>query len=288
MTPLIILAGSAGAGKDTAASYLVNRYGGVAVGQADVLKHMARDFFGFTDQQLFGPSECRNELDDRFALDVATPDSWMDEAASRIGAVAWGQVNQADKPCAGYRWAQRVFPDRAGAAHQALIKWFNDIIVPRARQDGGLTARFVLQTLGTEYGRILEKDVWGRYSREIALKLLSGDVAYSREHGLTEVPGQPAYPVVIITDGRFSSEIIGVKTIGGVAVNIVRNANMRGAAEAAGVKGHASEAELDGVPPHFYDHRLNNNHDIPGLQQQIDAMVLKFWDGKLKPIQRFA
>jgi hypothetical protein len=274
-TPIIILAGNAGAGKDTVASYIANRYGGVTVGQADVLKHMARDFFGFTDRQLFGPSECRNELDTRFYSQ---------------GPVAWSTwLKYADAQMAGdnaRKWCRAIFPQRAEEANIALGQWFTHHILPRAEADGGISPRLVLQTLGTEWGRALEKDVWARYSREIALKLIGGGWDYTREQGLGIDSAFRPYTLAIITDGRFANEIVGVKAINGIAVLVQRKADMRAAAEAGGVQGHVSEAELDGIPSHFYNWTINNNFDIPGLHHQADRMVLAFWD-HIKPIQRF-
>jgi len=60
------ISGLAGAGKDTIAEYLAKNQGFVRVALADPLKRICRDVFAFSDEQLFGPSEKRNEPDERY------------------------------------------------------------------------------------------------------------------------------------------------------------------------------------------------------------------------------
>src|SRR4051812_10494441 len=64
--PIVILAGGAGSGKDTVGEHLHARYGAVVIAQADPLKRFVRDVFGFSEQQLWGPSQLRNEPDPAF------------------------------------------------------------------------------------------------------------------------------------------------------------------------------------------------------------------------------
>jgi len=63
---LIGLSGLAGSGKDTAASALVDEYDGVVVAFADPIKRVAADVYGFSEEQLWGPSEMRNAPDCRW------------------------------------------------------------------------------------------------------------------------------------------------------------------------------------------------------------------------------
>jgi hypothetical protein len=68
---LIGLTGKAYAGKDTSADYLVKQYCCVKIALADPLKRIVKDVFSFTDEQLWGPSEMRNEPDERYPRWVA-------------------------------------------------------------------------------------------------------------------------------------------------------------------------------------------------------------------------
>lgn len=63
---LIVLSGDAGAGKDSLADILEDR-GWKRYSLAGPLKRFAGDMFGFTDEQLYGPSSARNAPDPRWA-----------------------------------------------------------------------------------------------------------------------------------------------------------------------------------------------------------------------------
>lgn len=65
---IIGICGHAGSGKDTAADFLVEE-GCVKISLADPLKRICADVFGFSREQLWGPSERRNEPDTRYPRD---------------------------------------------------------------------------------------------------------------------------------------------------------------------------------------------------------------------------
>jgi Deoxynucleotide monophosphate kinase len=94
---IIGIAGVAGAGKDTAANALVENYGFVKVSLADPLKRICKEVFGFTDEQLWGPSEMRNQSDERwphtFAGSVDKPREWLTPryALQTLGT-EWGRA----------------------------------------------------------------------------------------------------------------------------------------------------------------------------------------------------
>jgi hypothetical protein len=64
---LIVLSGEAGAGKDSVANILRDSFGWQHFSLAAPLKRFGKDMFGFTDEQLYGPSHARNEPDPRWA-----------------------------------------------------------------------------------------------------------------------------------------------------------------------------------------------------------------------------
>lgn len=71
---LIVLSGAAGAGKDSVAKELVTAHGWEPYSLAGPMKRFAADMFGFTDEQLYGPSKFRNEPDPRWARPCGTCD----------------------------------------------------------------------------------------------------------------------------------------------------------------------------------------------------------------------
>lgn len=252
MIPIVALCAEAGAGKDSFGKYIADHYNGVCIGQADVLKWMAREWFQFTEGQLFGPSEKRNEVDPRFA-------------SERELGVCHGRLLQA-----GPGWCEKLFPQKADEAFRKLQDWF-DGVVAWAKEHKGLSARYVLQTLGTEYGRALDKMVWTRYAAENGLRLLGGGYEYDRRYGIqeakTEGPG-----LVLCCDGRFRNEALQFRIAGGWAIRLVRG-GAGAAAQAAGVVGHRSETELAGIPGHFFDFVVHNNGTLEQLFQKADFVA---------------
>lgn len=63
---IVGITGHSGAGKDTVADYLVEKYGFVKVALADPLKRICKEVYDFSDLQLWGPSEERNKPDLRY------------------------------------------------------------------------------------------------------------------------------------------------------------------------------------------------------------------------------
>lgn len=263
-TPIILICGAAGSGKDTVAGF-IKTYGGDnvnTIAQADPMKQFAGRVFDFTEHQLWGPSEARNGKDERFGSDEA----W-NEANRKLHAIAYGFVED-------------VLPglgDTANAqAIEALKQWFRDVynahmdhtLSGRAVPTQILTPRYVLQTLGTEWGRRFSASMWNDYAIRSARALLGGGCAYNRRAGLIRHEENAATPdkilaeqtvgsdMVVITDGRFRNEIMGVKAAGGTIVKVTSPAETD---LTAGVIGHKSETEQKLIPGHFYDFVVVND-----------------------------
>lgn len=67
---IVGISGLAGVGKDTTADFLVKNHGFVKVSLADPMKRICKELFDFSDEQLWGPSEMRNEPDLRYPRDL--------------------------------------------------------------------------------------------------------------------------------------------------------------------------------------------------------------------------
>jgi hypothetical protein len=78
---IIGICGQAGSGKDTAADFFVKHAGFVKVAFADPMKRICQDVFDFTDEQLWGPSECRNAPDPRYIRNAGFLDENGDPAS---------------------------------------------------------------------------------------------------------------------------------------------------------------------------------------------------------------
>ncbi len=89
LPPIIGLTGRAGAGKDTVADCLVQHHGYAKHAFADPFKRFCQEVFGFTREQLWGPSELRNAPDPRW--DGLTPR----RALQQLGT-EWGRAMHPD------------------------------------------------------------------------------------------------------------------------------------------------------------------------------------------------
>lgn len=183
---IIGISGLANSGKDTAADVLVKEYGYVKVSLADPLKRICRDVFNFTSEQLWGPSEKRNEPDKRYLRPNADVRDFQDKLYRGL-----------DIPKEYLRFA-----------------------------DEYLTPRYALQRLGTEWGRDCYQDVWVEYAVRVHQQLQEGDCYYDQQLGIRYVSSfnYSAVPKkgVVIPDVRFKNEIDGLKKAGAKLIRIYR------------------------------------------------------------------
>lgn len=142
---ILALCGNLGSGKDTVASIL-QIYGFVPIGFADALKQLVGSIFPFSEGTLFGPSDKRNAKDPYACLD-----SYWDEVLGQI-------------PFAGPK-VLRLFPHLDFNEVLLSLKEFvhqirREAIFQKEPYADGLSARQILQQIGTEWARSLDDQVW--------------------------------------------------------------------------------------------------------------------------------
>lgn len=265
---IILVAGAAGSGKDTVAGFVTKHLNAVTIAQADPMKRFAQNAFGFSRDQLWGPSEFRNGIDPRLdnSEDLGV---WMGagDYVTSEGCKSWlrGLLKQGK--------SEVSLED----AHRALLEWYYECHGKRLK-----TPRAILQTFGTEYGRTLHEDLWSNVAMTTARRLLVGGVVYHPTSGMIATPN-PAPDMVLITDGRFRNEVLNVQSQNGFAVRVVNPAqSSAGAAvEKAGIKGHVSEAELNSMPDHFFNLVIVNDKE-KGLDH-LESVVKETFYTVFKP-----
>ena len=114
----------------------------------------------------------------------------------------------------------------------------------------GVSYRHMAQTLGTEWGRSLQPDLWLRLAD-----------AFMAE--ITESSNKSHF---VISDVRFANEAAWVRERGGVIWRINRP-------QAAPVRPHQSEIEIDSVE---IDRTLHNTGSIDKLREQVAAALMEF------------
>lgn len=269
-TNIIGISGKAGSGKDTVADYLVANHGFVRMALADEMKRFAKQVFDFSDQQLWGPSFERNAVDSRYD----DPEMW-EKAEDKLFDV-------------GPEWCAKLlnggngpYHDRADNAWTELLTWFDNLNFTYGitwNEKSTLSARVMLQTIGTEWGRAQGQDIWVNHTMEMAKKLLVGGYVYSKENGLVDLsahieqhdvfPPQPKG--VVVADMRFANELAAVKAVGGRTIRVKRPGIVLAQ---VGVAGHTSEAEQDTIPDTDFDHVLEAPEGLGNLAIVLTAFI---------------
>jgi hypothetical protein len=256
---IVAIMGSARAGKDTTAEYLVKNHRFTRIGLADPMKRFCKEVFAFTDEQLYG--DLRDEPDGRYQRGVAphdwqlgadgVPDAWAFNHPDAFTCSRCGVVQE------GYDRQTPPIPSKL-APESNFCPTF-------------LTPRFALQTLGTEWGRGCYDNVWIEYGIRMAQELIKGYSRYDMKTGLEVTEKDTGIcPGVVFSDLRFQNEFDAMRRAGAIMVRIYREA----ATAVDGVKNHASEEEQKSISDDDFDVVLYNNGSFEELYQQIDRLLI--------------
>lgn len=241
MKKIIGFLGSSGSGKNAAATFVRQTLPGcVELSFAEPLKEFGREVFDFSSETLYGSSKKRNEL----FKDFETPERW---AVARSACLRFAPS-----------WSAKVlltFDDSplARTLSEKVTDWFFSL---REESLGkGLTARRMLQTLGTECGRAVSQDVWVNYG------------IYRAEEYLRE----PECSAALITDVRFENEGRLLRAKGAEVWFMDRPVqSLEGAAAQ-----HQSETEIRSPEMQKYVTRTFKNG---GTLEELQEMVVKAVD----------
>jgi hypothetical protein len=203
---IIGICGQAGSGKDTAADFFVKHAGFVKVAFADPMKRICQDVFDFTDEQLWGPSECRNAEDERY------PRLTDEQLAEHVQKLMLGPKNLTPRYALqqlGSEWGRNCFQDT----------W----------------VRYAL--------RVHEKLQTGEYYYDVktGLRALVGVGSFD-QHGQEMVRPKTN---VVISDVRFKNEIDAIKGAGGKVIRMLRGKGLEGAAGQHGSETEQASIPLD-------------------------------------------
>jgi hypothetical protein len=200
---IIGISGYAGSGKDTIADMLCEYDGVIKLALADPIKRFAKEMWGFSKQQLFGPSEYRNKPDLRYPISEN-----------------------------------------------------NEYLSPRA----------VLQKVGTEVARLIDSDVWIRYTINVSKTLLTEPgYDYSQMDGLKFVGLSKNKSAVVVSDVRFSNELKYIRQNNGFLIRVFRpEAGLQGCFAA-----HRSEAEMNDIPDSEFDVVISNTGTLDELKIKV-------------------
>lgn len=236
---VIGISGQANSGKDTVADMLVDEHDYMKVSLADPIKTFAQRTFRFTQDQLWGPSSSRNLPDERYDMTTAG------------GATAWEAAQRRLEQHCGM-FAASLFPDEpmmAAAATAALPVWCEEL--RQVVGKGALSPRIMLQSLGTEFGRRIDPDIWIKHAYRIVSKLDT---------------------TAVVSDIRFANELNFIKNHQGFLVRIKRKSTDM-LANNLGLENHASELEQKSFNDADFNFIINNDKNIAYLSAEVERIA---------------
>lgn len=118
---------------------------------------------------------------------------------------------------------------------------------------GFWTPRMILQHVGTEGIRRVDPTAWARIAARSAVSLLDAKAS-----------------LVVLTDGRFRTELAAVRSVGGTAWRIRRPETDDTTTRIAR---HVSETEIDGIPDEDFDAVITNDGTLDDLLHAVRAAL---------------
>lgn len=173
--PIIVICGKAGSGKDTVASIikeLVPRTSTIAF--SDPLKEFGAELFGFSAEQLYGPSQNRNAIDERYNF-----------------RAMWDKMRDHSKIVIDTFVDRHDLTDFEEYTQDSLNIWLDILEKETIGAGKGLSPRVFLQYFGS-WGRNIDLDLWS-------------DIAFGKTDDLLYTKKEA--DLVLVTDCRYKSEM---------------------------------------------------------------------------------
>lgn len=125
----IIVSGFSGVGKDEFVSQL-KKLGvdGPTIGLSDVMKRHMMDLFGFSAEQMFGPSKFRNEPDGKTGVVPRTPLQKYGELMNEIYLKGW--IGKCIENMRKFGTGKYTYTREEGLKEKSLLKKVLDFIFP--------------------------------------------------------------------------------------------------------------------------------------------------------------
>jgi hypothetical protein len=271
---LIGVCGQLGSGKDTVADRLADGHRLMRIALADPIKRFGKHVFGFTDKQLWGPSEFRNAFDARFhTCEILssgvrlTPTTRMSDLR-KVCDPGWS-TSAANLLDYGPGWVKDLVPEANQAeVFDLLLFWFESL----GNKYPELSPRIALQHLGTEWGRrAVGDDVWVDYMVRIAREAMDGQYVYDHKNGLLRDQSS-SHIGVVVSDIRFKNEIDAIRARGGKVIRVHRPDTDTGAV-GTGITAHASEVEQQSFSDDMFDIVVMNNRTLEDLFDIVDSIA---------------
>lgn len=290
---MVCISGFSGSGKDEFASRLKESVFAVQTGLADPGKRHMADVYGFTEQQLFGPSSFRNAGDLRYpkeAFHNLSLKPWVGSLPSKedglIGDLEkdkkywFYDVRPSKNLSDSNTWTRPYIPLKLGNAH---------VFVPEADPQFWLSPREALQQY-LEKMNNLYLDTWIRKGINDQLLIASGNYTYDRMLGLvragTNWTPQFKNVVTCFADFRHIHEVRYTRISSGVSSLVpFRPVLVRIKRPSVPVPPfkHRSETEQVQIRDAAFDFIIENNGTVDQLHRLADEVMSVSLQSDFKP-----
>ncbi len=286
---IFCISGFSGAGKDECAGQLVRKYNAIQTGLADSGKRHMADAYGFTEQQLYGPSHFRNIGDVRVPKNAFYEHGlrkWRGEFPSDI------REGLDDKykldPTAKY-W---VFSALAGGRRPC---WINGsemmVFVKEGDPEYWLSPREALQQYLEKMNQ-LDVYTWIRKGVEDQLLIATRKYGYNRMAGLVRLGSDKGLPMSIAQGDNVITCFADFRHI--PEIQYIRELAVNGLVDFCPILirvkrpsipvppyNHRSETEQVKIRDAAFDFIVHNDQDLSWLQSQIDVITDMALAGKI-------
>lgn len=252
---IIAVFGKSKTGKNTVADMIAaSRKDVIQIAFADKLKQVCMDLFGLTTQDL------NTEEGKARPTRMPCPTCPMCRSINTtLAATTIAFSSFYDQPVYNHKGPRQVECRDCGAAG------------PADSFAGFWTPRMILQHVGTEGVRRVDPDAWARCAMRTAMSALDNGVDVVSSTSADRKAGDRFKPgLVVVTDGRFRSELAAVRAAGGIAWRL-RRPETDGVA--TGIAGHASEVEIDGIPDSDFDEVIVNDGTLDDLLGAVQTAL---------------
>lgn len=249
--PILGLCGNAGSGKNYVASIAATHCQTVEIAFSDPMKRLLNQGLLIDPEILWGESSLREKKLDFLPANL--------ETCFKRGLESF--VSDLDK--------RNVLHGNQFAFLDNCLKWFRTIENNMHKK----TCRQLLQELGTDVCRNINKNVWAEYGISTAMSILSYGYKYDPKYGILEIMDTKFPSLVVITDVRFANELVSIKKSGGKVCQIMSSEQK--------IYQHQSETEQQTIPPSWFDfvlvnnRKTDNNYEKKMFSNRVLSMVKK-------------
>lgn len=246
---VIAIFGKSRSGKNTIGNMIAASHKGtVQIAFADKLKQLCGELFGLTHEDM-NTDEGKARATKLACLTCPMPTCKSIDTQAMSSMSAFDSFY--DQPVVSHKGPQQVVCKACGA-----------VGAPESFA-GFWTPRTIMQFVATECVRRVDPQAWARHAMKVA------DSALTK--GVEVVGGDRFTPsLVVITDGRFRSELAAIREAGGVAWRVRRPETDD---RSVGLAGHASETEIDGISDSDFDEVVMNTGSLDDLLYAVMSRV---------------